>query len=48
MGACEGVYVCAEQFLLLLLPEEEARQDIVFVLRSGVLWSVDARIHNMR
>ena len=48
MGACEGVYVCAEHFLVLLSPEEEARQDIVFVLPSRVLRSVDPRIYNMR
>ena len=46
-SACEGVCVCAEQFLLLLSPEEEARQDIVSMSRSWVLRSVDARIHNM-
>lgn len=47
-SACEGVCVCAEQFLLLLSPEEEARQDIVSMPHSQwVLRSVDARIHNM-
>ena len=45
---CVCVCVCAEQFLLLLSPEEEARQDIVSMSRSWVLRSVDARIDNMR
>ena len=47
-SACEDVCVCAEQFLLLLSPEEEARQDIVSMPCSWVLRLVDARIHNMR